>query len=167
MATYRQLLSNKNFLKVQERAGQVGGVVLSEALYYNRELVFNTPSVSRSGTYQTKIKIKELDRRVTIGMSEAQIYDMILNSDLDVYCSCPAFKYWGYKYLSTVDGYGLNVEGRYPAIRNPKLRGYVCKHLYAVLSLYPQLVQQIRTALVPLYIPSVVIKDVSNSGRKK
>lgn len=55
--------------------------------------------------------------------------------DLDLYCDCPAFLYWGYKYLATQLDYvdKDNKETRPAKKRNPTDRGSVCKHLNITL----------------------------------
>ena len=39
--------------------------------------------------------------------------------------------------MATEDGYGIVDEPRAPQVRNPELRGSVCKHLYLVLKVLP------------------------------
>lgn len=48
-----------------------------------------------------------------------------------VFCTCPAFLYWGSKYWSTQDDYNIkvNVEKRPPYIRDPHKERYICKHI--------------------------------------
>lgn len=49
-----------------------------------------------------------------------------------VFCSCPAFKYWGSAYHSTQGGFGVPGklrENRPPFIRDPGGTRIVCKHL--------------------------------------
>lgn len=50
--------------------------------------------------------------------------------DVHVRCDCKAFKYWGYAYISTQLRYiyGLPRENRSPNIRNPSMKGTICKH---------------------------------------
>lgn len=46
--------------------------------------------------------------------------------------------YYGFKYKATQSGYNYGTpENRFPIIRNPKLKGSVCKHLRAVISALP------------------------------
>lgn len=40
--------------------------------------------------------------------------------------NCPAFLYWGFKYIAWKKGYGLIPEYRRPKVRNPNQRGFVC-----------------------------------------
>ena len=52
-----------------------------------------------------------------------------------VYCSCPAFKYWGSAYHTTDGGYGIPGkprEYRPPFERDPQGTRIVCKHLISV-----------------------------------
>lgn len=57
--------------------------------------------------------------------------------------NCPAFLYWGFKYKAWKYGYGLEKELRRPTIRNPQLRGYVCKHLYQCAQVFPFLSKEL------------------------
>ena len=55
--------------------------------------------------------------------------------DIHIRCTCPAELYWGYRYLGTELRYlyGIPRESRYPKVRNPNLKGTVCKHEDVVL----------------------------------
>ena len=64
------------------------------------------------------------------------IVKLFMFGDISVFCSCPDFKYRGYKYMAHSMGYGIYKEERFPKIRNPKLDGSLCKHLIAVLSVF-------------------------------
>lgn len=57
------------------------------------------------------------------------------DGDVTVTCNCPAFLYWGYKYIATQLGYlyGIPKENRRPKRNNVGLRGTVCKHAGRVL----------------------------------
>ena len=53
-----------------------------------------------------------------------------LNDDVRVHCSCEFWKYWGSAYISTIEGYNLDVsENRPPVVRDPKLKNKLCKHV--------------------------------------
>jgi hypothetical protein len=54
-----------------------------------------------------------------------------------VHCPCPAFKYWGMQYIMTQKDAAIVPEDRYPHIRNPNLKGVVCKHLNRTLKVLP------------------------------
>lgn len=51
-------------------------------------------------------------------------------ADWHIRCTCPAAQFWGYNYESTALNYiyGVPKENRFPKIRNPELKGTVCKH---------------------------------------
>src|SRR4030042_4267840 len=58
--------------------------------------------------------------------------------DIKVKCSCPAYLYWGYDFITTqLDSNAGKGENRSPNIRNPHLEGVVCKHLVKVLEALP------------------------------
>lgn len=62
----------------------------------------------------------------------------VLEGDIKVHCNCPAQKWWGWAYISTELGYKYGRKQRiFPKIRNPRLRGTVCKHLINVLKTLP------------------------------
>lgn len=53
--------------------------------------------------------------------------------DCRVWCSCPAWQYWGSAYTSTALDYNLEgEEKRFPKIRDPNLINTVCKHVLTV-----------------------------------
>lgn len=59
----------------------------------------------------------------------------ILTIPMKTYCTCPAYTYWGSKYIATKGGYNINSKGREdrpPNIRDPKRKNIVCKHITAV-----------------------------------
>lgn len=51
-----------------------------------------------------------------------------------VFCSCPAFLYWGSKYISTDEDYHLpeHDEDRPPDIRDPGRINWLCKHVVSL-----------------------------------
>lgn len=55
--------------------------------------------------------------------------------DIHCRCRCAAHLYWGYAYISDRLKYlyGIPREGRFPKVRNPNLKGTLCKHEDAVL----------------------------------
>ena len=142
MAGYRKLISEKTFLKVRLRARALlrDGSDLVAIEYKERTLRFQTAS----GTYgrrviwtQTLEITDVLLENILAAKSFRDVESLIKNSDLKVHCNCPAFQYWGFKYIAWKKGYGLQKETRRPMVKNPHQQGFVCKHLYLVLSLYP------------------------------
>lgn len=61
-------------------------------------------------------------------------------ADIQLFCSCPAFTYWGSAYILSLDKYDAHYtrkEVRPPSVRNPKKYGAVCKHLDRLLKVLP------------------------------
>lgn len=62
----------------------------------------------------------------------------VLDGDIKVHCNCPAQKWWGWAYISTELGFKYGRKQKiFPSIRNPRLKGTVCKHLINVLGTLP------------------------------
>ncbi len=60
----------------------------------------------------------------------------VKRGNIKVHCDCPAFKYWGYKYiLGGMDALYGKREPRFPKRNNPKLKGSLCKHMVKVLDI--------------------------------
>lgn len=142
MARYVNLISEKTFLKVRVRARQLlrDGTDLVAIEYKERRLRFKTASGTygkRVYWYQTIEITDALLENILAAKSFRDVETLIKDSDLKVHCTCPAFVYWGFKYIAWRRGYGLQRELRRPKVRNPHQKGFVCKHLYLVLSLYP------------------------------
>lgn len=57
--------------------------------------------------------------------------------NIRVHCPCPAYKFWGYQYIMTQKDSAILPEVRYPRIRNPQLKGVVCKHLNRTIKVLP------------------------------
>lgn len=75
---------------------------------------------------QKKINLHELALR---------IFD---DTDLQLFCNCDAFLYWGPAYILTQRGAKYtNPENRPPNVRNPKQYGAYCKHLDVLIDQLP------------------------------
>lgn len=142
MATYKDLLSEKSFLRVQQRARALmrDGTQLVAILYSEHELIFKTASQTYGKRVMWTQRVSLED--CTLEMIEncksfKDVETLLKNSKLKVYCDDPSFLYFGYKYLAWKRGYGLEPEHRRPVIRNPHEKGFLCKHLYLVLQLFP------------------------------
>lgn len=62
----------------------------------------------------------------------------IMQGDIRCSCTCPAWTYSGMKYIGTQLGYAYGgKETRFPRVKNPQLKGSVCKHLFVVLKALP------------------------------
>jgi len=102
---------------------------------------FTTPSGTVSGRFwEQRVKLADFEKireRNKFRWKPLEIVRQSLLGDVRVFCSCPAFLYWGYRYIAWKHGFGLRRETRKPTTRNPHLHGSVCKHLEAVLKAIP------------------------------
>lgn len=95
----------------------------------------------KGGTNATKYNIFVLfEDFYTIGKDKDIDFEDAIDyaiewGDIHIRCTCPAQLYWGYSYLGTQLKYlyGIPRENRFPKIRNPNLKGTVCKHDDAVI----------------------------------
>lgn len=125
--TYKKLLSEKNFLRVAERARRLNGCQLVAILYKDNMLIFKTLSGTDHKTIWTqRVVIDDLSPRKLRKLKFNQTEHVIKWSGLHCACDCYAFRYWGFAYWSYKRGYGLVKETRVPRVRNPYGQGYVC-----------------------------------------
>jgi hypothetical protein len=62
----------------------------------------------------------------------------IMQGDIRCSCTCPSWIYSGAKYIGTQLGYAYGgKETRFPRVKNPQLKGSICKHLFVVLKALP------------------------------
>ena len=89
-------------------------------------------SSTGQGSYIVKIKLEEYpDIANEADMTTKEKVRIALAGNIGIYCSCPAFRYYGYEYITTQVGVNSgSVQNIYPKIRNPQLVGIMCKHCY-------------------------------------
>ena len=71
---------------------------------------------------------------VSLRFDSRKSLPMTTGVDVRVFCSCPAFLYWGSSYISTTLDYNLGegTESRFPFVRDPGLLNTTCKHVLTV-----------------------------------
>jgi hypothetical protein len=109
-------------------------------------VMFSTPSQTTKGKFWSQyIQLLELeDVRKMKDLTAFQKVTLLIGGDIGVKCTCPAFKYWGYNYILTqVDAVFGRGEQRFPGVRNPELKGSVCKHLAHTLQYFPFYISEI------------------------
>lgn len=87
--------------------------------------------------YQT---IRLMDFKEAMAEKDLALRDQVnlaVSGDLQVHCTCPAFNWWGYRYIVAQLDTGLYPQETRPNVRNPSQRGTVCKHLATVLRVLP------------------------------
>lgn len=102
---------------------------------------FRVPSVTSDPptTYLVKITLAEYpDIADEEDLSVKEKVRLGIAGELKISCTCPAYLYFGYKYILTqLDSNESDDENRFPKIKNPKLQGVMCKHCYTALSAFP------------------------------
>lgn len=103
-------------------------------------VLFETPSVTANPPTSYEQRITLLDYQEIADaedLTHREKLRLAIAGDLEVSCTCPAFKWWGYEYIMTqLDAKGGTPQNIYPQVRNPKLHGTVCKHLKIVLQAF-------------------------------
>lgn len=102
---------------------------------------FDVRSSSGSGHYDVAIQMVEYaDIANDEDLTVQEKVRLALQGDLKVYCSCPAYRYWGFEYINSQLGSNAgDDQKRFPHIRNPKLEGILCKHAYRAMTVFPMI----------------------------
>ncbi len=87
-------------------------------------------------TYIRFLEWEDQVRDVSITPTEAARL-LFWGANIQVHCGCPAFLFWGSQYILTQLDAAIVPETRFPHIRNPHLKGIVCKHLNRTLKVLP------------------------------
>lgn len=166
MASFREIIREKTFLDVAQRSREVGRgriVAISQA---DNIVQFSLDGLT--DTYTEYIRIIALDNVNTIDYTIQQLTDIILNSNLEIACTCPAYLYWGFQYVDAVRNCGLWIASISPDVRNPNLKAGGCKHLHRILSEWDGYAREIAS-LYPykIDIQPILIKRRSNNSKIK
>ena len=84
---------------------------------------------------------------------EEIIKKALILGNVKIHCGCENYLYGGYAYISDVKKYGIVKEPRFPSIKNPQLKGSICKHCSATFN------------RAPLFIKSYAL-DLANKNFK-
>jgi len=109
-----------------------------DSLWYDAYLNFKEVK----STLERMVKDRRLwvsdKSRVDLRKLAKQFMDKV---DIQLFCSCKAFQYWGPAHILSLDKYdamaGGRKEVRPPKERNPKKYGMLCKHLDRLLKVLP------------------------------
>jgi len=140
-----ELMNDPSFLKQAERVKEL---TTTRLVGISKDtIVFRTKSSKFAETgreYTQRVRLVDLDNLLEEyeagKLTLRDVFELAINSgDIEIYCSCPSFLYWGFQYINTdldsiIPG---REEDRYPDQRNPKLRGMYCKHMQLVLDVLP------------------------------
>lgn len=108
-------------------------------------IIYTVDSSDHDKDYYVTIQLIDLTGNKLRSLKSA------LSGNVRMHCTCPAFLYQGYKYISYKKGVGINKEDRSPDITNPNKEGLACKHILVALnqlksdysSIYSMLKEQI------------------------
>jgi hypothetical protein len=103
-------------------------------------VVFETPSVTANPptVYTQRIKLLDYpDVENDTDITYKEKVRLAIAGDIEVSCTCPAYKWWGYEYIMTqLSAKEGSPQKIFPEIRNPELQGTVCKHLKVVIEAF-------------------------------
>ncbi len=90
-------------------------------------LLYTVNSSKKDKQYLVKIQLLDLSNNKLSSLKS------VLDGNLKISCTCPAFLYQGYKYISYKKQVGIDKETRAPNIKNPNQIGLACKHILVAL----------------------------------
>lgn len=100
---------------------------------------FFVPSPTRINRWNTFIQFVQWNAEVrdtaTTAPDAARL--LLWSGDIRIHCGCPSFLFYGYEYILTQLDAAMRPETRYPHIRNPQLKGILCKHGRRVIKVLP------------------------------
>ena len=164
-ASYKELITMSE-MKRKERAKRLKTEYVG-VTQVRGWIKFRTKSqYTPSKVYTQYIKLNEAkDFNKFREFKKKDVVKLFVEGDISVFCECPDFLYKGYKFQAYHLDYGIFREDRFPKIRNPNLEGALCKHLLAVMTIYPKCWNKIASDM----IKSKYFKDrfKENWGKKK
>jgi len=89
--------------------------------------------------WETYIRFLAWDEQIRdTSLKATEVANLLMwSGDVQFYCKCPAFKFWGMQYICTQLGISIVPENRFPYKRNPQLKGILCKHERKMLKTLP------------------------------
>lgn len=121
-----QDIINKSDNRSKERAKKQS---ISAKFYKveNNNIMYTVNSAEGNKQYLVVIQLLDLTGNKLQSLRSA------LNGNIKISCTCPAFLYQGYKYITFKGKYGINKETRPPVKTNPEQNGAACKHILVAL----------------------------------
>jgi hypothetical protein len=122
-----QDIINKSDSRSKEKASHDG---LAARLYKveNNKILYTVTSSTGNKQYIVTIQLLGLTGNKLKSLKSA------LNGNIKISCSCPAFLFHGYKYISWKASSGIDREDRSPDKTNPNKKGMACKHILVALN---------------------------------
>ena len=118
---------NKSDNRSKEKAAREGLVAKLYKVEDNK-ILYTVTSSTKKKQYIVTIQLLGLSGNKLKSLKSA------LNGDIKIRCSCPAFSFQGYKYITWKNQSGIDKELRAPDKRNPNKEGMACKHILVALN---------------------------------
>jgi len=139
-----QDLTSLTVRKVNLTAPEYSNLKLVKYLHRTKNFTFHIKD------YDVDIRLEDLPVISKLKGSYSDKLDVALRGEIKVMCQCPDFLFFGFKYMGTQLDYSTRKENRPPVIRNPNMKGTVCKHIGHILthidSLKPQMIDFMNKA---------------------
>jgi hypothetical protein len=105
----------------------------------NNIMKFFVPSPTRINMWNTYIQFDEWNAEVRdTAITAVEAARLLLwSGNIKIFCPCPAYNFYGMKYIDTQLDIAIVPETRFPGIRNPNLKGLACKHLIRTIKVLP------------------------------
>ena len=134
----RSILSSKKEMKVRDifsksddgSKGRMDKIKAKFEKIIDKEVYFTTSSQTFPNIKTHIVIIKCNDISEDTSMEELK--EILKTKDVKIACSCEAFLYHGFKYISYHADAGIDPENRPPNKTNPKRIGMACKHILSV-----------------------------------
>lgn len=98
------------------------------------KLNFSVKSSGGDSKYLVVIELVNFDpEEANSAKGMEDLVRVALKGNVKVFCSCPAFKHYGYKYITFKKNAGIEAETRAPDERNPQQIGMGCKHIVSTM----------------------------------
>jgi hypothetical protein len=113
---------------------------------------FEVHSADKNIWYQDVVKFKDLPQVIAKHAKNKMLWnkektgvdlrflaqEVLEDVQIELFCSCPAFQYWGPSFILTRRAAKYTApETRPPNIRNPRQYGAMCKHMQLVFDVLP------------------------------
>lgn len=122
-----QDIINKSDNRSKEKASRDGLVARLYKVEDNK-ILYTVTSSTGNKQYIVTIQLLGLTGNKLKSLKSA------LNGNIKISCSCPAFLFQGYKYISWKSSSGIDREDRSPDKTNPNKEGMACKHILVALN---------------------------------
>lgn len=138
-------LTRKDLVKDVDRWTKDKSRLVRQSVYLgiteDYTVFFRVPSVTADPPTSYVVKIQLVDYAEISdddSLDTREKVRLAIAGDLKISCTCPAYLYFGYKYILTqLETNESDEEHRFPKIKNPRLQGVMCKHCYAAINAFP------------------------------